>query len=253
MKDYLRDVKMLVASEYGLVVEFGALISPEINVIVQQLTRFLNGKKIPGMIEVIPTYRSVLVNFDPLCISRAALAEVIRQTLDEINPQEIERFSSRVVYVPVCYGGVFGPDLDFVARYIGMSSQEIIRIHTAKPYLVYMLGFTPGFPYLGGMPAEIDVPRLEKPRARIPEGSVGIAGNQTGFYPVESSGEWRLIGRTPIKAFNPNDNNPFLFSAGDYLQFVDITVDEYFRIRREVGKGTYVPDVTTMYAEGNGI
>ncbi|WP_425060019.1 5-oxoprolinase subunit B [Sporomusa carbonis] len=243
---------MLVASEYGLVVEFGTTISPEINMLAQRLTRLLNMKRIEGIIEVVPTYRSVMVNFDPLCITRSDLSEFIWQILSEIKVRDIERLPPRIVHVPVCYGGVLGPDLDFVARYTGLSTQEVIKIHTSKPYLVYMLGFTPGFPYLGGLPDRIAVPRQEKPRAKIPEGSVGIGGNQTGFYPVESPGEWRLIGRTPVKAFNPKNTNPFLFSAGDYLHFININIDEYFRIRREVEMGTYIPDVSSMGIEGEG-
>ncbi|MBC8014251.1 MAG: 5-oxoprolinase subunit PxpB, partial [Sporomusaceae bacterium] len=213
MDNCLHEIKMLVAGEYGLVVEFGTVITPQINALAQYLTRLLASKKNPGIIEVIPTYRSVMINFDALVITRSKLSELVRQTLNEIKVQDMERLSSKVVYVPVCYGGVFGPDLEFVARYTGLSAQEVIAIHASTPYLVYMLGFTPGFPYLGGMSDRIAVPRREKPRDNIPGGSVGIGGNQTGFYPVESPGEWWLIGRTPVKGFNAKSNNPFLFSA----------------------------------------
>ena len=243
INDSLCEIKMLVASEYGLVVEFGTVITPEINALAQYLTQLLISKRIEGIIEVIPTYRSVMINFDPLCITRFDLSEMIRQTLHEMKPQDIEMLSPKVVYVPVCYGGVFGPDLDLVSRYTGLSVKEVIEIHTSKPYLVYMLGFTPGFPYLGGMSEKLAVPRREKPRAKIPKGSVGIGGSQTGFYPIESPGEWWLIGRTPVKAFNVNSVNPFLFSAGDYLHFFQITIDEYFTIRREVEANTYIPEV----------
>lgn len=246
MNEYLKNVKMFVASEYGLVVEFGTVISPKVNALAQQLTRLLLGKKIQGIIEVIPTYRSVMVNFDPLCITRLALSASIQETIGEMNIEEIKKLSARVVYIPVCYGGVLGPDLEFVARHTELSTKEVIKIHTSKPYLVYMLGFSPGFPYLGGMSDKIAVPRQDELRPKIPAGSVGIGRNQTGFYPVESSGGWRLIGRTPIKAFNPSNVNPFLFSAGDYLQFVDITIDEYFAIRREVEVGMYIPEVGSM-------
>jgi len=250
--DYVSEVKLLVAGEHGLVVEFGNIISPKINVFVQQLTRLLTAAAIQGVLEVVPTYRSVTVYFDPLSISRQDLSSLIMELVNEIKPQQLERLAPRIVYVPVCYGGVLGPDLEFVARYTGLSAQEVIVIHTSKPYLVYMLGFTPGFPYLGGLPEQIVVPRQEKPRVKIPAGSVGIGGNQTGFYPIESPGEWWLIGRTPLKAFNPQNSNPFLVAAGDYVQFMDISMDEYFNIRREVAAGTYRPRVSSYVMEGEG-
>lgn len=241
MESPLSEVKMLVAGEYGLLIEFAAIISPEVNRFVLQLTKLLHLEKVTGIIEIVPTYRSVMVYFDPLLITRQKLVCLSRQLLSTIKRLDIESLSPKIVNVPVCYGGVLGPDLEFVARYTGLSTREVVRIHTAKPYLVYMLGFTPGFPYLGGLDEQIAIPRREKPRIKIPMGSVGIGGNQTGFYPSESPGEWWLIGRTPIKAFNPQSANPFLVSAGDYLHFVDITIDEYFAIRRDVAAGTYIP------------
>ena len=239
MDNFLGDIKLLVAGECGLVVEFGNVISLKINALVQQFTRLLTAVEIQGIVEVVPTYRSVTIYFDPLTISRQRLTQYVKEFLSELKPQEKETLSTGIVYVPVCYGGVLGPDLEYVAKYTGLSTQEVIKIHTSKPYLVYMLGFTPGFPYLGGLPEQLMVPRQEKPRSRVPEGSVGIGGNQTGFYPSESPGEWWLIGRTPLKAFNPKWSNPFLVTAGDYVQFVDIRMDAYFKIRREVAAGTY--------------
>lgn len=246
MKDYKSEVKMLDAGEYGLVIEFEAVISPEINALVQQLTKLLVHKTIDGIIEVVPTYKSVTVYFNPLVVTRECLLYFIKKLLAEIKPQDMDQLTPKIVHVPVCYGGVFGPDLEFVARYTGLSSREVTTIHTSMPYLVYMLGFTPGFPYLGGMSERIAVPRQEKPRSKIPAGSVGIGGNQTGFYPIESPGEWWLIGRTPIKAFHPSNTNPFLFAAGDYLHFVEITMEQYFIIRREVEAGKYVPEISYM-------
>lgn len=246
MKDVLSRVKLLIAGERGLVVEFGNAISPEINGLVQQLTRQLNNRVIAGIVEVVPTYRSATVYFDPLIISRQALERIVTQLLVDMQPHDPNGLNPRVVRVPVCYGGVLGPDLEFVARYASLSTQEVIELHTSKPYLVYMLGFTPGFPYLGGMSDQIAVPRQEKPRLKIPAGSVGIGGYQTGIYPIESPGEWWLIGRTPLKAFNPQSQNPFLVSAGDYLHFSEITIDEYFEIRREVETGTYVLEVSDL-------
>ena len=162
------------------------------------------------------------------------------------------RVEAKVVYIPVCYGGEFGPDLDFVAEHNGLSVDEVVQIHTSTPYLIYMLGFTPGFPYLGGMSERLATPRLEKPRTKIPAGSVGIAGSQTGFYPIESPGGWRLIGSTPIKAFNFVIENPFLFDAGNYLHFVSVSSAEYYTIKQDVENGNYHP-VTGILGGGGGV
>ena len=247
MTECIHSIRILVAGEHGLVIEFGSVIAPEINLRVQQLARLLHFEPIDGVMEVIPTYRSVSIYFDPLVITRQELSRQVIHKLGRIEHQGVEDLlSSRVVHVPVCYGGVLGPDLEYVSRYTGLSPQEVICIHTSKPYMIYMLGFIPGFPYLGGMSSEIAVPRQERPRERIPGGSVGIGGNQTGFYPIESAGEWWLIGRTPIKAFDLTSDNPFLFSVGDYLHFEEISTAEYFAIRRSVEKGTYVPEVSYL-------
>lgn len=232
-------VKLQMAGEYGLVVEFGTVISPAINALVLQLTRLLLALDQAGIREVVPTYRSVSIYFDPLLLSRPVLTGLVENLLARLNPVVMANSPARIVNVPVCYGGVLGPDLDFVARYTGLSVREVITAHTAQPYLVYMLGFTPGFPYLGGLPAELEVPRQETPRNKVPAGSVGIGGNQTGFYPIESPGEWWLIGRTPLKAFAPQRPDPFLVAAGDYVQFTSIGIDDYFTIRRDVAAGVY--------------
>ncbi|MGA2404761.1 MAG: 5-oxoprolinase subunit PxpB, partial [Syntrophobacteraceae bacterium] len=238
----LPEVRMLSAGERGLVVEMGNLISPQVNARVRRLARRINQKSIAGVIEVVPTYRSLLVYFDPFNMSRSDLIEAIQQMLaSEEGLEAAEKERVRVVHVPVCYGGEFGPDLDHVAQHNGLSIEEVITIHSSKPYLVYMLGFTPGFPYLGGMSEKIATPRLEKPRSKIPQGSVGIAGAQTGLYPIESPGGWRLIGRTPLNPFVPDAANPFLFAAGDYLRFVPISPEEYHHIRRDVETGLFTP------------
>jgi inhibitor of KinA len=235
---------MLPAGERGLVVEMGNLISPSVNARVQRLAKRLSQRTLEGVIEVVPTYRSLLVYFDPLTVSRSHLIEAIHQMIpSEAGPETGEKEGVRVVRVPVCYGGEFGPDLDYVGQHNGLSVDEVIAIHSSKPYLVYMLGFTPGFPYLGGMSDKIATPRLEQPRARIPQGSVGIAGAQTGLYPVESPGGWRLIGRTPLHPFVPGAANPFLFAAGDYLRFLPISLEEYHQIRHDVEAGLFTPNI----------
>lgn len=246
----LENVMLHSAGEYGLAIEFGTEISPHINTLVRQLAQWLNAKRSDGILEIVPAYCSVTVYFDPLVLNREKLIEGVTRLLNKIQPQELECLPRRVVYVPVCYGGVLGTDLEYVAKYTGLLPEKIINLHTATPYLVYMLGFTPGFPYLGGLPEQLVVPRQEKPRSKVPAGSVGIGGNQTGFYPIESSGEWWLIGRTPLKAFDPRESNPFLVAAGDYIQFFAIDIDEYFDIRRQVTVGTYSVKVKYLQQEG---
>lgn len=246
MDDYISNVKILVAGEQGIVIDFGGEITVKINRLVQQLVEILNSWEVAGIVEVVPTYRSVFVYYDPLQINRGELTLGIKQFLNQIGKEETKEITRRVIHVPVCYGGVFGPDIDYVVRRTKLTMEEVINIHTSRKYLVYMLGFTPGFPYLGGLDDRLVVPRLKEGRSKIPTGSVGIAGRQTGFYTVESSGEWRLIGRTPLRAFYPENPNPFLFAAGDYLQFKSISVDEFFEIFSKIETGSYSPEITTF-------
>lgn len=238
-------VRILTAGEQGLVVEFGNAINFDINARVHHTAYLLRTQMTEELIEVVPTYRSLLVYFDPLRIKRASLVKRIEQMLVTMEVSS-EKSIGKIVHIPVCYGGEFGPDLNFVAQHNGLSLDEVVKIHTSVPYLVYMIGFTPGFPYLGGMSECIATPRLEQPRTKIPAGSVGIAGTQTGFYPIESPGGWRLIGCTPIKAFRSGTENPFLFDAGNYLQFVSISPEKYYAIKQEVDQGTYQPATSIL-------
>lgn len=235
----MNGVRMLPAGEQGLVLEFGSSINEEINARVHQTARLVTERLSDRVIEVVPTYRSLLVYFNPLVMTRDMLISEIEDLLTCLEGPGSQSSSARVVYIPVCYGGEFGPDIDFVAQHNNLSVDEVIKIHTGTPYLVYMLGFTPGFPYLGGMSERIAAPRLDKPRTKIPAGSVGIAGSQTGFYPIESPGGWRLIGQTPIKGFDKDADNPFPLDAGDYLQFQAVTPEEFYNIKQQVNNGTY--------------
>jgi len=240
------DISIMKAGEKGLVVDFGNVIDPQVNGSVHRLAHSITMNMKDDIIEVIPTYRSLMVYFDPLHISRDAISDKIRQILHSTVENRGEGDSATVVSIPVCYGAEFGPDLDFVAGHNKLSTREVIDIHTSKPYQVYMLGFTPGFPYLGGMSERIAAPRLAQPRVAIPAGSVGIAGSQTGIYPIESPGGWQLIGRTPLQVFNPGSANPFLFAAGNYLQFTAIDAKTYEDIRRQVEAGSYAPQTRTI-------
>ncbi len=242
-------MRFLNAGEQGLVAEFGTSIDPEINRRVHSTGALIRAAGIPGIREVVPTYRSLLIYFDPLTISRRQLIENVRSLVAGAESGQASTFA-RVIEIPVAYGGEYGPDLEFVAGHTGLSPDEVVAIHTSVPYLVYMLGFTPGFPYLGGMSERIAAPRLEQPRTVIPGGSVGIAGTQTGIYPVASPGGWRIIGRTPVRLFDPGAADPFLFAAGDYLQFTAVSVADYGAIGEQVAAGRYQPVIRSAPDKG---
>jgi len=191
-----------------------------------------------------------MVFFDPLAISRETLQENIAKYLNDLGTTSAASDTARIISIPVSYGGEFGPDLEFVAKHNSITEDEVVAIHTSMPYLVYMLGFAPGFPYLGGMSERIATPRLASPRVKIPAGSVGIAGKQTGIYPLESPGGWQLIGRTPLTLFDPLAENPFVFAAGDYLQFTAIKMDEYVALKEQVASGNYAPVARNVAREG---
>ena len=151
----------------------------------------------------------------------------------------MEASESRIFEIPVCYGGEYGPDLQNIADLAGLTPEEVIKIHSSEDYLIYMLGFLPGFSYLGGLDERIHTPRLANPRIRIPAGSVGIGGSQTGIYPLDSPGGWQLLGMTPVKTYDPGREVPILFEAGDYIRFVPVTEEEYLKIKKQVDEGAY--------------
>jgi inhibitor of KinA len=197
---------------------------------VRKTRQVLTHPPVEGIIEIIPGYVTVFIFYDPMLLSFQQLADIVEERL--IDTQAVHLAPPRKVVIPVVYGGDFGPDLPFVAAHNHLSPEEVVAIHSAGRYPVYMLGFTPGFPYLGGLAEKIQVPRLETPRTHVPAGAVGIANNQTGIYPVASPGGWRLIGRTPLKLFNPGGSSPFFIHPGDWVTFRAITASEYERIRK---------------------
>ncbi|MBQ5953659.1 MAG: 5-oxoprolinase subunit PxpB [Lachnospiraceae bacterium] len=233
----MNNVRFLLTGDTSLTVEFGNEINESINHDIRAYKIALEKAGIPGIVETVPTYRSLMVHYDPSVIRYGALREKLEQLLGEMAAIEIP--PSPVLEIPVLYGGEMGPDLPFVAEHAGMSEEEVVRIHSSAEYLIYMLGFTPGFTYLGGMSDKIAVPRLKQPRVKIPAGSVGIAGTQTGVYPIDSPGGWQLIGRTPVKMYDPDREVPILPEAGQYIKFFPVTQEEYDAILREVEAGTY--------------
>ncbi|OFI06959.1 kinase A inhibitor [Clostridium acetireducens DSM 10703] len=217
--------KYLLAGDKAIIIEFGNEINKEINNCVRNMYLAIKKYNIKGIVETIPTYRSILIEYDPLTINIKDLKNKLYQVQSKMNDIQIPE--PRLIEIPTVYGGKYGPDLKFVAKYNNITEKDVIKIHTSVDYLIYMLGFTPGFTYLGGMSDKIETPRLETPRLKIPAGSVGIAGKQTGIYPIESPGGWQLIGRTPIKIYDSLRKNPIMLKAGDYLRFVPITEKEY--------------------------
>ncbi|MCI0439748.1 MAG: 5-oxoprolinase subunit PxpB [Chloroflexi bacterium] len=229
--------RVLPAGDRALVVELGDAISPDINRRVRNLTLAIERTRVPGVFDLVPAYRSVLVYYDPLATSYAQLQDRLQELAQNLDEQAIE--SPRVVHIPVAYGGEHGPDIEFVASHAGLTIDEVIRIHTDADYLVYMMGFSPGFAYMGGLSKKLVTPRLKTPRTEIPAGSVGIAESQTGIYPIASPGGWQLIGRTPLRMFDPHREPPAILSAGDHVRFVAIEESEYAEIQRRVEDGAY--------------
>ncbi|WDP88838.1 MAG: 5-oxoprolinase subunit PxpB [Desulfobacter sp.] len=216
------------AGDRGLLMEFANFIDPEVNTRIRAVAGRLAQEMPRGVEEIIPTYCSLVLIYDPLITDPDTLIPLLEQTNAGLAGMPLPE--PEVVELPVCYHESFGPDLAHVAEVNGLTPQEVVAVHTAPLYPIYMIGFTPGFPYLGGLSEKIHTPRLSTPRTRVPAGSVGIANNQTGIYPIDSPGGWQLIGRCPVKLFDPRRENPILLKAGDRLRFKPITLDEFRRM-----------------------
>lgn len=231
------NAKYLVSGDKALVVEFGNKISEEINSKVRAMMIAIDSKNIDGIVEITPTYRSLMIHYNPLEIDYNNLVEKIKDIENGLDNIDIPL--PEVIEIPTVYGGEYGPDIENVAQHNGISVDEVIKIHTSKEYLIYMLGFTPGFPYLGGMDEKIATPRLKVPRTKITGGSVGIAGSQTGIYPIDSPGGWQLIGRTPLKLYDVYREKPILLQSGNYIKFVKVDEKQYKEIEDAVKRGEY--------------
>ncbi len=221
-----------IVGDRGLLVEYGDRIDPVVNKKVISMAIGLEHDAPAGVIEIIPSYLSLLIIYDPFVTT----ASVLQKSLISLEKRlpEIEIPPPQTVEIPVCYGGEFGPDIQFVAESNSLTVDAVVRLHSKPEYQIFMIGFSPGFPYLGGLPKELHTPRLKTPRTQVLVGSVGIANEQTGIYPVTSPGGWQLIGRTPLKLFDPERSNPFLYKAGDRIRFTPISPEEYGRL---AGKG----------------
>lgn len=223
--------KFRIAGDRGLLVEYGDRIDPAVHQKVRSMAIVVGNDMPEGVIEIIPTYRSILVVYDPAVTSPDILRERLADMESRLSGIDIP--PPQVIDIPVCYGGEHGPDIDHVAQSHGLTVEEVIQLHSEPEYLIYMVGFTPGFPFLGGLPEKLHTPRLETPRTFVPQGSVGIANNQTGIYPIASPGGWQLIGRTPLRLFVPERRNPILYQSGDRIRFRPISFEEFGRLSQK--------------------
>jgi KipI family sensor histidine kinase inhibitor len=210
--------KIVPLGDASLLVQLGDEIDLAVNQRVHALADLVKLSSFNGIVETVPAYSTLLVHYDPLILSFAQLKSDLRVKISQI--EKVRSKKPRQVEVPVLYGGEYGPDLEFVASHCDLQIDDVIRIHSGRTYTVFMMGFTPGFPYMGKLDDAIVTPRLETPRTRVPAGTVAIAGSQTGIYPIDSPGGWRLIGHTSLRLFDPESESPFLFSPGDEVRFI---------------------------------
>lgn len=221
----IRDIQIVSAGDSALVVELEERIDRAVNARAIAIADAVRSAQLRGVRDVVPTYRSVAIHFDPLRLDYDALIARVERAAEEASRAAV--VDSAPVRIPVCYGGDLGPDLPAVAAFASASEDDVVRRHVAPTYRVFMLGFVAGFAYLGSVDERIAIARRATPRVRVPVGSVGIAGGQTGIYPAETPGGWQLIGRTPLKPFDPDRSDPFLLKAGDAVEFYAIDRAEY--------------------------
>jgi inhibitor of KinA len=217
--------RIVPLGEAALTVRFGETLDEATHAQVRALDTALTARPFAGMREIVPAFAAVTVFYDPLLLGESEARQYIEAAISDMKPVPPE--AGRTVEVPVLYGGEHGPDLPAVAERNGLAPEEVIEIHSSGDYLIYMIGFAPGFPYLGGMSERIAAPRRDTPRLKVPAGSVGIAGAQTGIYSVDSPGGWQVIGRTPLRLFTPERDPPSLLRAGDRVRFQPVTPEEY--------------------------
>jgi inhibitor of KinA len=236
-------VRFLSAGDRALVVEFGDKVDRVLSERVLRLDTTIRSNPAVGIVETVPTFRSLTIYYDPLLTSRAELQHSVGALLDLGDKA---RSGARLWQVPVCYEAEFAPDLAEVARLTGLSPGEVIALHSGTRFHVYMLGFLPGFPYMGDLPAQLTLPRRADPRLRVPPGSISIATSLTAIYPYESPGGWHLIGATPIRMFDPGRPEPALFAPGDAVSFQPIDQATFASIRRAVENRSYEVESTPV-------
>lgn len=233
----MQDIRIVAAGDSSILIEFGNKIDPEINRRITTIVQLMKDQQIEGVVDMIPAFCSLLINYDPRIVSYEKMYKRMK-ALVKIDLKGGGR-KKKVFEIPVCYGGEYGPDIGTIAQHGGLTEEEVIKIHSSRDYLIYMLGFLPGFCYLGGLDERIHTPRLANPRVKISAGSVGIGGSQTGIYPLDSPGGWQLMGMTPVKTYDPERKKPILLEAGDYIRFIPVDEGEYKRIKELVERNEY--------------
>jgi len=219
------DAKSYLMGDRGLLLEFGDEIGREINEKVRRMALAVQAEAIEGIIETVPTYRSLLIIYNPVILPIEDLKKRLKKIEGGLQTTPLPE--PKLTRIPVVYGGNYGPDLEEVAKYLHASPEEVVQLHCSKPYLIYMIGFMPGYPYMGELPQALVTPRLKTPRLLVPKGSVAIAQRQTGIYSMESPGGWQILGRTPVELFHPEKDPPALLQMGDFVQFYQISEKEF--------------------------
>jgi inhibitor of KinA len=232
------DVRFLIAGDSAVVVEFGDRVDRVLSERVLRLSARVRAARIDGVLETVPTYRSLMVLHDPLTMPTRRLIETLESL---VHGGDTEAKQTTLWHIPACYDESHAPDLGEVSARTGLSAAEIVEVHSATVFHVYMLGFVPGFPYMGDLPAALVLPRRTDPRVKVPAGSIAIAAGQTAIYPVESPGGWHLIGATPVRLFDVRWPQPALLAPGDKVQFTRVKADEFEEIRRAVNADAYRP------------
>ena len=230
-------MRIIPLGESGLLVEFGDSIDKETNHRVHVINDKLKNSNIEGVNFTIPSFNSIAIDYNPLVSSFSEITNWVSDNVNEVSKKD----DKPTLHIPVCYDSVYGPDLSLVAEMKNLENQDIVNLHTSGLYTVYMIGFLPGFPYMGILPKTLNMNRKKDPRLKVPMGSVGLAGLQTGIYPIEAPGGWQIIGRTPVRLFQPELENPFTFSAGDKVRFFSITKEEFLEYEnREISRNELI-------------
>ncbi|MBH67971.1 MAG: allophanate hydrolase [Rhodospirillaceae bacterium] len=228
--------RFLAAGDTALVIQFGEEVDVLINQKVRQLGVAVGTEAIAGIVDIVPTMRSLMIHYNPLIISQIRLIEKVKPLLEL---QGLLNQNKKHWKIPVCYEGKFAPDMDYISKSLDLSVDEIVRQHTSDELEVFMMGFLPGFPYLGLLPKIFDLPRRIEPRVHVPPRSISVAARQTTIYTINSPGGWHLIGQTPVDFYDPQRTNPILVSAGDRVRFFSIKSEDFANIRESIRVGEF--------------